>query len=237
MGKRRYGHHSSVTDLPRPELFARYAALVSQLAALFGLASLAASIFYNVILFSFFDSEMLTVMTISDHIAMAILILPWVIFSAVVMMLRAGRYGAVSTKGAVINIATFAGSGILIYLLAVLLGHHRQSALALALGIGFGWAYGGDYFLRNWLRAMPKEVVTLARWIALVFITLGAFAVMEGIWVQYSKPNHRISLSGHGTIDGYLLLMGERGVIVFDPLQKVPLFIPRDQIRRVEPIR
>jgi len=111
----------------------------------------------------------------------------------------------------------------------------QHAGISIGLAVGLGWVWGGDKWLKDKLSSWSPESRLASRFAAILLALIVSLSLMAGMSIGLSSPRHRVILPAN-TIEGVVHQILERGVIVYVLPVKVWMFIPKDQIKRIENI-
>lgn len=206
----------------------------AQAAAFLGVISLVCAILYNVVRFWFVDPILLTTFTISDHIATAIKMLPVILPVTLAYLMPLPLSKSMTSGVAWFALIASVACGVLVWLVFASVGEGPKGAMGGAAAVALGWAVGGDFLVRQRLSRLPKNAQFAGRIVAMLIILLVAYGVVGGTNVAIGKAGHRVQLADGKSVQGNIVQILDRGIVLIElPTGKV-LFIPKDQYSGIE---
>lgn len=212
------------------------AAIVSQSIALLSVTCLAAALLYNVILFFFIDTALITAFTISDHVATAVETLPLVFVMVFVAILRL-PIRPESSRQAWSWLIALPVFGVVAWIMASRLGSARDGGVLFAMSLAFAWMIGGDHLIRTQMAAASKTTLLAVRIVGMLFAVVVYNAVSMGVTLADPRATHALTLGDKTRVEAHLIQIIERGVVLVSVPDKTVLFIPKDEVKRIEKIK
>ena len=213
------------------------AASASQAAAILSLAVLAMALLHNYILFSFLDLTLITAFTISDHIASAIELLPLAAGMGLFLLFWPGPIRPTSTTEGRAWLFGLPIGGLAFWILASIIGWPPNAGIVFAFSLGMAWVIGGDYLLRGGLQKVGRLEQFLIRFIGMLIAMVLYFAVSNGINLRQPLATHTLTLADKSTRPVHLIQILERGVVALSVPGGTPMFLAKDEVKRIEKAR
>jgi hypothetical protein len=212
------------------------ASIVSQGVALLSVICLAAALLYNVILFYFIDTSLITAFTISDHIATAIEMLPLAFVMVLIIFVRF-PISVDTSRQAWTWLLCLPVVGVVEWIVASWIGRSRDGGVLFAMSLAFAWAIGGDYLVRQALSNTSRAVLLAVRLVGSLFAVVVYNAVAIGVSLRDPGATHVLTLGDKSKLEAHLIQILERGVVLISVPDKAVLFIPKDEVKRIEKLK
>lgn len=214
----------------------KFASIVSHGAALVSVTCLTAALLYNVILFFFIDTVLITAFTISDHIATAIEMLP-IVFLMVAYALLRNPIPPDNTRQAWRWLIGLPILGLVGWLIYSWLGMPAEGGMLFGMCIPFAWLAGGEHLVRTALAASSRGILIAVRVLGALFALVAYQAVGMGVALADPRATHVLTLAGKEKMNVHLIQILERGVVLVSVPDRVAAFIPKDEVKRIEKIK
>lgn len=211
-------------------------ATVMQAGALVSAVCLSVALLHNVILFLFIDSSLLTAFTISDHIATAVEMLPFAIVLGLIVLVRI-PIKPDTPKEARRWLWGLPLAGLMVWIVASIVGWPEAAGTFFALALPMGWAIGGDYLLQQQMANASGSARFLARFLGIVVVMVVYSAVYRGAMLSIAAPTHAFTMADKSQLQGQLVQILDRGVVVISVPERTVLFLARDEVKRIEKLR
>lgn len=205
---------------------------VTQVAAVISAMCLSVALLYNVILFMFIDVSLITAFTISDHLATAIEMLPYAIVASLFILIRFPMRPA-SPEEARKWLWGLPIGGLGLWIVASLVGWPKDAGWIFGFSIAMGWATGGDFLVQQQMAQATGGTRFLARFAGLVVAMVIYNAVVAGAMLADPRSTHALILAS-GRLEGRLIQILERGVIIVTVPGKQVFFVARDEVKMIQ---
>ena len=211
-------------------------ATVVQAGAVVSAVCLSAALLHNVILFLFIDSSLLTAFTISDHIATAVEMLPFAIVLGLFVLARI-PFKPDTVREAQRWLWGLPLAGLVVWIVAGVIGWPNNAGLWFALALPMGWAIGGDYLLQQKMANASGSARLLARFAGIVIAMVVYSAVYRGVMLAIPIATHSLTMADKSQLQGHLVQILDRGVVVISVPERTVLFLAKDEVKRIEKLR
>lgn len=223
---------ADVQPLPPPKVGeSPFPSLTRGVAAL-SILSLGSALLFNVILFLFLDTTLITAFTISDHLATAVEMLPFVLVVTLVVFARFSLKAA-TPKEARLWLFALPAATMVLWIVASRFGWFFEGGLFFGMSLVYAWAIGGDFLLIRAMANASKVTQLGSRLFAMMIFVIMGYAVMVGAGLQSSQISHVVTLKNDATVEGKLVQILERGLVVVTLPDRGVLFIHKDEYKLI----